>query len=97
MIILSKKFPVVYNREKYYVKISKYNFLKYENTCITSIYKRLFFLNIKLHEEKCSYSDELTDNDFQYFTEETIKRYLKQKQHEDINKTAFKKWNGVCK
>lgn len=50
----------------------------------------------KNKEEGCSYSTELKDNDYQYFVEETIKRYLKLKEHENANKKAFKIWNGKC-
>ena len=31
-----------------------------------------------------------------YFVEETIKRYLKLKEHENANKKAFKIWDGKC-
>ena len=58
--------------------------------------KEFCFFNIRLHEEGCSYSTELKDNDYQYFVEETIKRYLKLKEHENANKKAFKIWNGKC-
>ena len=74
----------------------KYDWQKYNNECRTRIYKRVLFFNIRLHEEGCSYSTELKDNDYQYFVEETIKRYLKLKEHENANKKAFKIWNGKC-
>ena len=96
MTTLCKKFPVIYNGKKYYAKLFKYGWQKYKNECRTRIYKRVLFFNIRLHEEDCSYSTELKDNDYQYFVEETIKRYLKLKEHENANKKAFKIWNGKC-
>ena len=96
MMTLCKKFPVVYHGKKYYAKLFKYSWQKYKNECRTRIYKRVLFFNIRLHEEGCSYSTELKDNDYQYFVEETIKRYLKLKEHENANKKAFKIWNGKC-
>ena len=67
MITLCKKFPVIYNGKKYYAKLFKYDWQKYNNECRTRIYKRVLFFNIRLHEEGCSYSTELKDNDYQYF------------------------------
>lgn len=97
MIALCKKFPVKYEDKKYYAKLFKYDWQKYNNECRTRIYKRVLFFNIQLHEENCRYSAKLTDRDYQYFVEETIKRYLKLKEHEDTNKKAFSIWSGECK
>lgn len=97
MMTLCKKFPVIYGGIKYYAKLFKYDWEKYDNNCRTRIYKKVLFFNIKLHEEICNYSTKLTDGDYQYFVEETIKRYLKLKEYENANKKAFNKWNGCCK
>lgn len=97
MMILCKKFPVTYDGKKYYAKLFKYDWEKYNDRCRTRIYKKVLFFNIKLHEECCDYSTELTDEDYKYFVEETIKRYLKLKEYENANKKTFNMWDGECK
>lgn len=96
MKTLCKKFPVIYDGNKYYVKLFKRDFEKYSNSCTTRIYKRILFFDIKLHEEDCHYSKKIIDSDYQYFAKETINRYLKLKEYENANKKAFNMWNGKC-
>lgn len=95
-MVLGRKYPVTYDGKKYYAKLFKYDWQIGKNECRTRIYKKVLFFFVKLHEEGCTYSTEIKDTDFQYFVEETIRRYLKLKEHEDVNKKAFKKWDGIC-
>ena len=89
MRILAKRY-VTYKGKRYFVKIFKYDWQKYDDECRTAIYENCLFLKRKLNEEGCCYSTELKDSDFVYFAVETIKRFLKRKDHEEINIQNFK-------
>ena len=93
-MVLGRKYPIVYDEKKYYAKLYKYNW--HNEECRVQIYKRKFIWFKKVYEVGCNYSEEITDTDFKYFVKEAIRRYLKMKEHENVNKKAFQKWDGRC-